>query len=60
MAARTLLAHRNYRLYLGCRLSAAVANQMVLVAVGWQVCALTGDPLSLGLVGLVLFLPSCC
>lgn len=57
VTARTLLAHRNYRLYLGCRLSAAIANQMVLVAVGWQVYALTGDPLSLGLVGLVLFLP---
>lgn len=30
---------------------------MHIVAVGWQIYALTGDPLDLGLVGLVQFLP---
>ncbi|KXK33815.1 MAG: Enterobactin exporter EntS [Candidatus Hinthialibacteria bacterium OLB16] len=30
---------------------------MLSVAVGWQVYALTSDPLALGIIGLVLFLP---
>ena len=35
----------------------ALANQMVVVAVGWQVYAIHHDPLDLGLVGLAEFLP---
>ena len=34
-----------------------VAFQVQTVGVGWQLYALTGDPLDLGLVGLVQFLP---
>ncbi len=56
-AARAVLAHRNYRLYLLARLLAAVAMQMVTVAVGWQVYDITGDPWDLGISGLVQFLP---
>jgi len=37
---------------------AMIAHQMLAVAVGWQVYALTGRALDLGLVGLVQFLPS--
>ena len=39
------------------RCSATLAGQMLAVAVGWQVYALTRDPLALGLVGLSEFLP---
>ena len=39
------------------RCSATLAGQMLAVAVGWQVDALTRDPLALGLVGLSEFLP---
>ena len=35
-----------------------VAHQMLAVGVGWQVYALTGSALDLGLVGLAQFIPS--
>ena len=40
------------------RLAAVFAYQMQAVAVGWQIYALTGSVLDLGLVGLAQFLPS--
>jgi MFS family permease len=40
------------------RLAAGFAMQIQVVAVGWQMYDLTGDPLDLGLVGLVQFAPS--
>jgi MFS family permease len=40
------------------RLAAGFAMQIQVVAVGWQMYDLTGDPLALGLVGLVQFAPS--
>ena len=39
--------------YLSARLLATLAAQMQTVAVGWQVYAITRDPLDLGLIGLV-------
>ena len=39
------------------RLSSNSANQMMAVAVGWQVYELTGSALHLGLIGLVQFMP---
>jgi MFS family permease len=51
------LSYRNFRLFLGMRLPAALAAQMQGVAVGWQVYDISHDPLSLGLVGLAQFLP---
>jgi MFS family permease len=39
------------------RCAATWAGQMLAVAVGWQVYALTRDPLALGLLGLFEFLP---
>jgi MFS family permease len=43
--------------FLSARLLASVAVQMQTVAVGWQVYAITGKPLDLGLIGLSQFLP---
>ena len=47
-----------YRVYLLSRVAATVGLQVQVVAVGWQMYALTGSALDLGLVGLVQFLPS--
>jgi len=52
-----ILRHRNFTLYLGARFLATIAVQMQGVAVGWQVYALTGDALNLGLIGLAQFAP---
>jgi MFS family permease len=54
----SLLRHRPFVLYWIARVFAAVAFQMVGVAVGWQMYALTGNAFDLGLVGLVQFLPA--
>ncbi len=51
------LRHDNFRLFLAARLLATIAVQMQGVAVGWQVYAITGNPLDLGLIGLAQFLP---
>lgn len=51
------LRHRNFALYLGARLLATLAVQMQSVAIGWQIYAITGDALDLGLIGLAQFLP---
>lgn len=56
-ASGSVLRQRDFRLYLGVRFMSSVAMQMQSVAVGWQIYAITGDPLSLGLVGLAQFLP---
>jgi len=44
-------------LFLGARVLATLAVQMQSVAIGWQVYAITGDALDLGLIGLAQFLP---
>lgn len=51
------LRHRNFALFLVARVLATVAVQMQSVAVGWQIYAITSDPLDLGLIGLAQFLP---
>ena len=53
-----LLGHRSFVRFWIARLTGGFANQMQSVAVGWQVYALTGSALDLGLVGLAQFLPS--
>ena len=40
------------------RLASTGANQMLMVAIGWQMYALTGSAWDLGLVGLLQFLPA--
>lgn len=56
-ALREALRHRSFALFIGGKFLAGVAVQMLTVAVGWQVYALTRDPLDLGLIGLSQFLP---
>jgi MFS family permease len=52
-----LLQYPAFTRYLSARLLASVAVQMQTVAVGWQVYAITNNPLDLGLIGLSQFLP---
>ena len=51
------LKHRDFVILLSGRFLTSLAAQMMTVAVGWQVYAVTRDPLDLGLVGLSQFLP---
>lgn len=50
--------HRPFALYFVSRFLSAFAAEAAIVAVGWQVYDLTRDPFSLGLIGLVLFMPA--
>ncbi|PWC89279.1 MFS transporter [Azospirillum sp. TSO5] len=55
---RSAFRHRAFALFWSARVCSMLAIQMQVVAVGWQVYAMTGDPLDLGLVGLFQFLPT--
>lgn len=55
---KALLAHRAYVFFWCTRLSAQLAAQMLMVALGWQMYDLTGSAWDLGLVGLAQFLPA--
>src|SRR5437762_12961757 len=50
--------HRAFLSYWAARFLTTFATMIVSVAVGWQMYDLTRDPLDLGLVGIVQFLPS--
>lgn len=52
-----VLRQRDFRLFLGARFCAALAQQMQSVAIGWYLYDLTSDPLVLGYAGLAVFLP---
>lgn len=52
-----LLAHPGFARFLLAKLAVSIAVQMQTVAVGWQIYAITHDPLDLGLIGLSQFLP---
>ena len=54
---RIAFRYPSFRLYLIARFLATATSEMQAVAVGWQVYAITGRPLDLGLVGLAQFLP---
>jgi MFS family permease len=56
--ATSLRHHRPFALYWISRVSSTVALQMQAVAVAWQMYDLTHNPLDLGLVGLVQFIPA--
>jgi len=49
---------RAFHFFLATRLMGTLANQMLLLALGWQMYDLTNRPLDLGLVGLFQFMPS--
>lgn len=57
---RTLLAHPGFALVLGYRICAMLSYQIVAVTVGWHIYEITGNPFSLGLVGLAEILPYFC
>lgn len=54
---RPVYRDRDLPLYLATRVLARLAVLVQSVAVGWQVYDMTGSPLSLGIVGLVEFVP---
>jgi len=51
------LRFREYRIFLSSMAVVFAATQIQSTVLGWQVYAITGDPLSLGLVGLAEALP---
>ncbi len=55
--AYAALRHRDFRWYILSLFSMTLASQLQAVVVGWQVYAITHDPLSLGLLGLAEALP---
>jgi MFS family permease len=58
LAPRAALAHPGFRRYLAAWAMANLGAQMLGVAVGWQVYAITHRALDLGYVGLVQFVPA--
>jgi MFS family permease len=57
LATLAVLRHAQFARFAICRFMTTLSWQMLAVAVGWHVYALTHDPLALGLVGLSEFLP---
>lgn len=53
-----IFRHRGFALTILSKMLSIFANQMMVVAVGWQIYNLTENPLDLGLVGLFQFLPA--
>ncbi len=51
------LRHRNYRLWLGGQAVSVIGTWMQMVAQGWLVLTLTGDPFMLGLVAAAQYSP---
>jgi MFS family permease len=54
----SLFAHRAFMKFWSSRLAGTAGNQMMMVAVAWQMYDLTGSAWDLGLVGLLEFLPA--
>ncbi len=57
-APDALFRHRGFAVYWFARIASGFGFQMLSVAVGWQVYAITGRAFDLGLIGLVQFIPS--
>ena len=53
-----LFKYRSFAFFSGSRFTGMVANQMLMVAVGWQMYDITGRAWDLGLVGLFQFVPA--
>lgn len=53
-----LFAHRQFILFWLARLAGMLAQQMLMVAVAWQMYDITGSAWDLGLVGLFQFVPA--
>jgi MFS family permease len=54
---RSAFRHRDFALFWVALVSEALALQMAIVAIGWQVYSIRENPLDLGLIGLAEFLP---
>jgi MFS family permease len=54
---QNLLRHRSFVLFWCARTATTGAYQMLGVAVGWQLYDMTNNPLDLGIVGLMQFIP---
>lgn len=52
-----MLRHKEFARFAIARVSAIIGWEMLSIAVGWQVYAISRDPLALGLVGLSEFVP---
>lgn len=52
------LRFKDFRLFLAIRFLLTIAIQIQAVLVGWQLYEITGDPLSLGLIGLTEAIPA--
>ena len=57
MSSPLLRHHRPFLAFWFARVFTASGFQMITVAIGWQMYALTGNVLDLGLVGLIEFMP---
>lgn len=57
-AADSLLNHHAFVAFWLARIASGFGFQMLSVAVGWQIYAITGRALDLGLIGLAQFIPS--
>lgn len=57
MSSLLLRHHRPFLAFWFARVFTASGFQMITVAIGWQMYALTGNVLDLGLVGLIEFMP---
>ena len=53
----TVFGHRAFALFWIGRIVSILSFQMLMVAIGWQLYALTGSALDLGLIGLAQFVP---
>ncbi|MGN2244040.1 MFS transporter [Frateuria sp. GZRR33] len=58
MPTDSLLTHRAFVQFWFARIASGFGFQMLSVAVAWQIYAITGRALDLGLIGLVQFFPS--
>lgn len=58
VAPRAAFEHASFRRWQLARLASIVGNQMLSVAIGWHVYALTRSPLQLGNVGAATFVPA--
>ncbi len=54
----SILHHRAFLRFLAARIAGTAAQQMLLLALAWQMYGLTGSAWDLGLVGLAQFAPS--
>jgi len=54
----SVLRHRPFVLFWFARVAVTVGYHMLIVAVGWQLYALTSNPFDLGLIGLIQFIPA--